>query len=159
MSKTHWKKLVNPEYLGVYSLDEGKDMIVTIKAVSRQMVKGADGKDQECTVATLDGQKPLIVNRTNAKTIAKVAGSPYIEDWQGVSITLYPLKVKAFGDIVEALRVRAQKPQMPKLEEITPTHPAWQKCKEAVQSGNFTIEQIKSKYSITTENEAILCSK
>jgi len=159
MSKTHWKKLVNPEYLGVYSLDEGKDMIVTIKAVSRQMVKGADGKDQECTVATLDGQKPLIVNRTNAKTIAKVAGSPYIEDWQGVSITVYPLKVKAFGDVVEALRVRAQKPTPPKLEEITPTHPAWQKCKEAVQSGNFTIEQIKSKYSITTENEAILCSK
>ena len=27
---THWKKFHNPDYLGSYSLDPGKDMILTI---------------------------------------------------------------------------------------------------------------------------------
>ena len=33
-SKTHWKKLTNPDYLGAYALEDGEDMIVTIKNVS-----------------------------------------------------------------------------------------------------------------------------
>lgn len=45
------------------------------------------------------------------------------------------------------------------LIELSPEHPNWQKVKEAVQSGNFTIEQVKTKYSINEENERLLCSK
>lgn len=45
------------------------------------------------------------------------------------------------------------------LIELSPDHPNWQKVKEAVQSGNFTIDQVKTKYSINEENERLLCSK
>jgi hypothetical protein len=38
------------------------------------------------------------------------------------------------------------------LIELTPEHPNWDKVKEAVKTGNFTIEQIKTKYTITDEN-------
>ena len=38
------------------------------------------------------------------------------------------------------------------LIELTPEHPNWLKVKEAVQSGNFTIEQIRTKYTITDAN-------
>lgn len=38
------------------------------------------------------------------------------------------------------------------LIELTPEHPNWLKVKEAVQSGSFTIEQIRTKYTITDEN-------
>lgn len=38
------------------------------------------------------------------------------------------------------------------LIELTPEHPNWLKAKEAVQSGTLTIEQIRTKYTITDEN-------
>jgi len=43
----------------------------------------------------------------------KVAGSPYFEDWPGVKIQLYiEHGIKAFGDVVSAVRVRPRKPQI-----------------------------------------------
>ena len=37
---------------------------------------------------------------------------PYIEDWNGKYITLYAAKVRAFGDVVEALRIRPKAPSI-----------------------------------------------
>lgn len=45
------------------------------------------------------------------------------------------------------------------LIELTPEHPNWQKVKDALESKNYTIEDIKSKYELSIENEKILCSK
>ena len=44
MAQTHWKKLHNPDFLGAYSLDPGKDLIATIKTVRNEQVIGSDGK-------------------------------------------------------------------------------------------------------------------
>ncbi len=38
------------------------------------------------------------------------------------------------------------------LIELTPEHPNWNKVKEAVKSGNYTIEQIRTKYNLSDEN-------
>lgn len=38
------------------------------------------------------------------------------------------------------------------LIELTPEHPNWIKVKEAIKSGNFTIEQVKTKYTLSYEN-------
>ena len=38
------------------------------------------------------------------------------------------------------------------LIELTPEHPNWNKVKEAVKSGNYTIEQIRTKYNLSNEN-------
>jgi hypothetical protein len=43
------------------------------------------------------------------------------------------------------------------LIEMSPTHPNWEKVKEAIKSGNYTIENIKEKYTISLENEKLLC--
>ena len=111
MTQTHWRKLVNPDYLGAYSLDPGKDLILTIKQVKNEMVTGPDGKKEECMVMTfMEPQKPMIVNSTNAKTIEKLYGTPYIEEWHGRKIQLFVDKVKAFGEVVEALRIRPKIP-------------------------------------------------
>lgn len=45
------------------------------------------------------------------------------------------------------------------LIELTPEHPNWKKVKDALESKNYTIADIKSKYELSTENEKILCSK
>jgi hypothetical protein len=38
------------------------------------------------------------------------------------------------------------------LIELNPEHPNWDKAKEAVKTGNLTIEQLRTKYTITDEN-------
>jgi len=38
------------------------------------------------------------------------------------------------------------------LIELTPEHPNWSKVKEAIKSGNYTIEQIRTKYNLSDEN-------
>ncbi|MFP4365503.1 MAG: hypothetical protein ACLFQA_00280 [Bacteroidales bacterium] len=149
---THWKKLTNPNYIGSYSLEPGEERIVKIKKVSKEMVMGGDGKKEECIVAQLEGEKPLILNKTNCKIIAKVYDTPYIEDWAGKPITLYVTKVSAFGQEVEALRIRQRRPEPAAKPEFDPKHPKWNDAIRAAKSGALRPEQIKSNYSITEAN-------
>lgn len=116
MQKTHWKQLVNVDYIGAYALN-GEDLTLTVKTVRREIVIGANGKKEECMVLywAEPSYKPMILNRTNAKTITKLLGSAYVEDWAGKRITLYPTTTKFGGEVVECLRIR---PTLPK-EAVT----------------------------------------
>ncbi|MFA5676581.1 MAG: hypothetical protein WDA65_08695 [Christensenellales bacterium] len=112
MSLTHWKKLHNPDYLGAYSIENGKDLILTISNVKQEEVIGTDGKKEECIVCYFsDADKPMILNATNAKQIQKLTGTPYIEKWVGFKVQIGIEKVKAFGEVVEALRIRKHPPK------------------------------------------------
>lgn len=113
--KHHWKQLINPDYIGAYTLNGQKEMNITIIKVVREMVTGNGGKKEECTVAKLKDMKPFILNRTNSKTITKLAGSPYIEDWEGLTITVYATTTSVAGETVECLRVR---PMLPRIENF-----------------------------------------
>lgn len=107
--KTHWKKLTNPKYVGAQDFQPGQELEVTLETIASEMVKGSDGKEESCVVARMKGaKKPMILNKTNMKIIAKNLGTPYIEEWTGKNITLYVAKVKAFGEIVDAIRVKAK---------------------------------------------------
>jgi ribosomal protein L34E len=120
--KHHWKKFINPDYLGAYSLDNGKggylEITPTISAVRVENVTGADGKKEDCMVmrfkeariGTVD-MKPMIVNVTNAKALEKLFKTPYVEDWSGRKVSIGVESVKAFGDVVDALRIRKTLPR------------------------------------------------
>jgi hypothetical protein len=108
---THWKKLTDNPYIGAHDLQPGQEVVITISSVSKEKVKGADGKEKECIVAKLEGTaKPMILNRTNCKIIAKLLETPYIEQWAGERVIIYAAKVTAFGEEMEALRVRNKRP-------------------------------------------------
>jgi len=155
MAKTHWKKLHNPDYLGAYSLDD-TTLVVEIKKVEKRQIPGADGKKDDAVVAELVGQKPMILNATNMKTIASLYGN-YIEDWVGKKVTLFVATVKAFGTTTDALRIEAKVPKSG-LPELTPNHPKWSEAKASIEKG-FTPEQIRTRYQLSTENEKLLCSR
>ena len=111
MSDTHWKRLINPDYLGAYSLESGEDMILTISAVKREMITGTGGKKEECPVCHWqENQKPMILNVTNMKAIAKMYG-PYIENWAGKRVQIYASTTKFGGETVECLRIRKEPPE------------------------------------------------
>jgi hypothetical protein len=141
--KHHWKKWVNTDYIGAYSLD-GKDLTVRIVSVKQQLVKGENGKEETCTVAALQGQKSFIINRTNAKMITKLFNSPYIEDWVGKYITLYPTTTKVAGETVECLRIRSVVPQIKK----TDTAGAAAKLRACT-----TLEQLQQTYAALAKEE------
>lgn len=145
-TKTHWKLLINPDYIGAYWLQPGEDTTVTIDYVQREQVTGTGGKKEECTVAHLrDGVKPFILNVTNSKSIAKLYG-PFIEDWAGKQITLFASTAKLAGDTVECLRIR------PKVavRNIPPiTDERLDKAIESIASGQYTVEQLRQKFTLT----------
>lgn len=130
MDKTHWKKLENPDYLGAYALQPNQDLVVQIKSVGQEEVYNpTNNKKETCTVAHFTDPKikPMILNVTNCKTISKLYDTPYIEDWNGKYISIYIAKVKAFGETVDALRIRNKIPTVEKIvckdcgKEITGT--------------------------------------
>ena len=105
---THWKSLTNPNFLGSYAFENNQDMVCTIKVVRNEVVTGEGGRKEECTVCYfVENVKPMILNKTNMKTISKVAGSPFIEDWAGHKIQIYVDPKVRFGkEITGGLRIR-----------------------------------------------------
>ena len=126
---THWKKLTNPDYLGAYSLEDGQDIILTIERVQVETVTGPEGKKEDCMVCHWKERvKPMILNSTNARMIQKLLKTPYIEAWSGHRIQIGVEMVKAFGEIVDALRVRSFLPETETVKceccggDINPAH-------------------------------------
>lgn len=146
MSKTHWKKYHNPDYIGAYAFQPGERKVVTIKSVKQESVKSQRGAEDCLVVHFVENEKPLICNVTNSKAIEKVAGSGYIEDWPNTRIELFTTEVSAFGDTVEAVRVKQTPPKG--LPELTPSHKAYSNVVKAVSEG-YTRAQIAKKYTIT----------
>ncbi len=108
----HWKKMFNPDYLGAYSIEDGKDIIGTIKSVAREMVTGPGGKKEECTVCRFAERiKPMILNKTNCKAISKLYKTPDTDNWIGKKIQIYATTTKFAGEIVECLRIRDKVPE------------------------------------------------
>ena len=114
--KTHWKKIVSdPNYIGEADFAEGEEKVLTLAYVNaNETVTTAEGKSQKAVVHWKEpNNKPMILNVARSKAMEKVAGSPYFEDWVGKQFQLYIQKgIKAFGDVVNAVRVRPHKPRV-----------------------------------------------
>lgn len=147
--KTHWKRLMNPDYIGAYALPPGMDMTVEIVRVAVEKVVVSGGKKEEHTVAKLKGHKPWILNATNQKSIARLYG-PYIEDWAGKKVTLYASTAKLAGDTVECLRVR---PQVQEKQKPNITDERLQAAIASIKSGEFTVKKLNANFFLTLEQD------
>lgn len=142
--KTHWKKQFNYDYMGSYSLPDGRDVTLTIKETKRETVIGLNGKKEECFVCYFnESNKPMILNRTNCKSIAKVVGTPFIEEWLGKRVQIGIDIVNAFGEQTEALRIRNVKPRDTK--DYTQTAEQLRSC--------TTIESLQATYLALSAEE------
>lgn len=103
---THWKAAFPSEYFGHQHMPDGNDMIVQIKDVKKEVVQGQRGKEEKLVAHISADPDKWILNKTNAKTIEKVLGSGYIEDWAGKKIQLYVTKTSSPEGLVDCVRVR-----------------------------------------------------
>ena len=96
----HIDQLYPSRFLRCADLD-GKPMRVTIAGIAREDVGG----EQKVVMSFTDGTKQLILNKTNARSIAHILGDE-TRGWNGRDIMLVPAQVDFRGDIVDAIRVK-----------------------------------------------------
>lgn len=103
---THWKNLFDYEYIGSHNLNEKEEIVCTIKDLKTEKVIGEKGRKEEKPIVYFVEDVPkMILNKTNAKTIAKLY-TPYTDRWINKKIQLFSTEVDAFGKIQDAIRVR-----------------------------------------------------
>ena len=141
----------NPNYLGSWDLEElpNREVTLTIDQIRDEEVVAA-GQKEVCTVChwTDRAFKPMILNVTNKKTLAKLYKTKDTEKLKGKSVIIGVEKVRAFGDVHDALRIRLRMPAAPKQGAL----PKCEQCgKDITAQGNMTPEQVaaytKKKYN------------
>jgi hypothetical protein len=105
---------------------------------------------------------PMVVNSSNRKQISQnlvlesglsLIESRNIGNWIGRKIELYHDEtIKMMGKVVGGIRVKGYK-WLPDLELNTPNFDA---VKKALDSKQYTIEQVKTKYNVSTEVQKLL---
>ena len=139
-----------PKYLGSWDLYElpNQKIQVTIKAIREEFVEDTKGqKKKKAVMYFVEAVKPMILNIENKKRLSKLFFTRDSDAFIGKRIEIGYEKVKAFGDIHDALRV------VPRLlpQSKTYTAPKCESCGGEIQPrGNNSAEQIaaytKKKY-------------
>lgn len=91
-------------YLKASDLGTGQP-VVTIDRVEYEAV----GRDREMkAVIYFEGkEKGVVLNKTNARKITDLAGSPETDEWKGFKIRLFATTTEFGGETVECIRVKA----------------------------------------------------
>ena len=108
---TDYRSMYDRDYIGHWDLG-GRDVAVTISKVNAGELTAVGGrKSKKPIVHFRNGPKPLICNKTNAKTIAAMYGN-MVEEWVGKRITLFVSMTRNpdGGGETECIRIR---PKMP----------------------------------------------
>lgn len=83
----------------------GRPVTLTMKEVKIEPVSSGGQTENKPVLYFEESKKGMILNKTNAKRIAKLFGGE-TDEWTGQPIELYSEEVKAFGDTHNAVRVR-----------------------------------------------------
>ena len=134
-SKTHYRKAFDSPYLS--SADIVQPIVLTIKRVTLEADHTHKTKDKFNTAHFVEAEirpgeklKPMILNAVNSKTMKNLTGSPFIDDWNDVQITVYVDPNVKFGrETVEGLRISPDTPEKPVLTPDNKKH--WENAKAA----------------------------
>lgn len=118
-------------YLSAADL-KGKDQTLTIRRVIVEELKTERGSEKKPVVyfeetkaaaeraGTPDKEKRMVLNKTNARMIARIYNENEIDNWRGKKITLYPQPVSVGGEMRDGLRIRPTIPVAATARAIEP---------------------------------------
>lgn len=109
-------------YLKASDLGEAQP-VVTIDRVEVEPV--GRGKEMKPVIYFTNKQKGMVLNKTNSKKIADIAGSPDTDDWHGVQVKLFATEVDFQGETVEAIRIKAPTATRTKAAPPPPPEPEY----------------------------------
>jgi hypothetical protein len=109
--------------MNVYKLFPSKYVIardlngrpVTLAMRTVQLERMGQSNEEKPVLYFEKASKGMVLNRTNAMTIASLYG-PETEAWTSKRITLYPTKIRAFGEIQDVIRIKEEIPPQPVLK-------------------------------------------
>lgn len=140
--KTHYRKAFDSPYLS--SADIVEPTALTVAYVRLEPDHAKKTKEMYNTAHFVEKElrpgeklKPMILNATNSKTMRNLAGSPFIDDWNNVRVTIYVEPNVKFGrETVEGLRISSRAPSR---DVLTPANAAkWANAKAAYKrDGNL----------------------
>lgn len=115
--KTHYRKAFDSPYLS--SADIVEPTVLTVKHVALELDRTKKTKDMFNTAHFVEKEirrgeplKPMILNASNSKTMKALTGTPFIDDWRDVQITVYVDHNVRFGkETVEGLRISPHAPE------------------------------------------------
>lgn len=88
------------------------DMVLTMTGVVQEEVGSGNDKEVKPHVYFEETEKKLVLNKTNANTIAGMYGGE-TDEWAGKKIALFATEVDFQGKQTLAIRVRMRKPGAP----------------------------------------------
>lgn len=104
-----YRSYFDSDYIGHWDL-QGQEVTVTINRVEAGELKNEKGTSHKPIVFFEGKQKGMVLNKTNAKTIAGLYGADTAK-WKGKKVILYPTTCQAFGQTQDCIRVRNEKPK------------------------------------------------
>ena len=111
-----YRRYLDKAYLGAWDLPDREDLVLTIDYITLEDVQNDRGTEEKLTAHFMEHDyKPMILNVTNAKSIAAAYGSTKVETWRRKKIALYKTNINAFGENRECIRIRNY---APKTDEI-----------------------------------------
>lgn len=101
-------EMIESKYLKQSDVDD--DTVVTVKALKKvNVARDDEDADYKWTVLFHEFPKPMVVNVTNLKRLAKALGDD-TDDWIGNAVVLYvDPDIEFGGNVVGGLRIKAVK--------------------------------------------------
>lgn len=102
----------NPNYLGSWDLEDvpNHELTLTIKEIAEEKVVTQTQQEIVAVCRFKEDYKPMILNPTNKKRLVKLYKTRDSDKLAGKRITITTEKVRAFGDIHDALRIKTVVP-------------------------------------------------
>lgn len=127
-------------FLGGWSFENG-DRTLTIRDIGEQEMYDQEtgGKKVEPVIWFEEEQLPMVLNVTNGDTIAKVLGTGQWQNWIGQRIIVGTEKVRAFGKVTMAIRV---KDEIPAPAETY----VCERCGQVIKEGRRLVEQTRADF-------------
>lgn len=111
----HWRDVYPTDYLGSHDLVGGKQPILTFSKFERKDVVAPGGLKNECIVMHFAEKdyRPMVINKTNAKTIELIYKTANPNEWVGKQVQIYvdPNARQFGGGTGNALRIKPMKPK------------------------------------------------
>lgn len=116
--------------------DAGGEMPLVIKSVEMREFDNDDGGKEKKPVVHFDGEKRMVLNKTNAGIIAGIHGDD-TDQWQGKEVTLIVQEVQFGNKMTPAIRVKNLNSKDLLIQEF------WQKVKEFNMSRDEGLAHLK----------------
>jgi len=89
--------------------DAEEDLQLTVKSVKLELIGQGQQAEQKPVLYFEEEPKGMVLNKTNAKMLAKIAKSDDTDEWKGVKVRIIATEVEYQGDLVMSLRIREAK--------------------------------------------------